>query len=76
MSIEPLIVEGHKSLKVFLEVCAENGIDPRKHSMPENERAAKLDALRKDIAEGIISGESEPLDIVAIKREARRATRI
>jgi hypothetical protein len=75
-SIELLIVEGHKSLKVFLEVCAENDIDPQKLPMPEEERAAKLDALREDIAEGITSGESEPLDIVAVKREARTAAGI
>jgi antitoxin ParD1/3/4 len=32
---------------------------------------AKLEALRLDIQEGIESGESTPLDMEAIKREAR-----
>jgi antitoxin ParD1/3/4 len=39
----------------------------------EQERAAKLDALRRDIEEGLESGASEPLDMAAIKQEARRA---
>lgn len=39
----------------------------------EEERSAKLDTLRRDIAEGMASGESEPLDMAAIKREARKA---
>ena len=42
----------------------------------EQERAAKLDALRRDIAEGLASGESEPLDMAAIKREARKAANL
>ena len=29
-SADGLIKEGRKSLRVFLEVCAENGIEPRK----------------------------------------------
>ncbi len=42
----------------------------------EQERSAKLDALRRDIAEGMASGESEPLDMEAIKREARKSVNI
>jgi antitoxin ParD1/3/4 len=42
----------------------------------EQERSAKLDALRRDIAEGMASGESEPLDMAAIKQEARKSANI
>jgi antitoxin ParD1/3/4 len=42
----------------------------------EQERSAKLYALRRDIAEGMESGESEPLDMAAIKREARKAANL
>ena len=66
-SIDGLIVEGRASLKVFLELCAENGIEPRKSDNP------KRDNLRRDIAYGLVSGKSEPLDIDAIKRKARIA---
>lgn len=38
----------------------------------EQMRAAKLDALRRDIREGLDSGAPEPLDMAAIKAEARR----
>ncbi len=38
----------------------------------EQIRAAKLAALRADIREGLDSGPSEPLDMEAIKAEARR----
>ncbi|MCJ2026193.1 type II toxin-antitoxin system ParD family antitoxin [Methylobacterium sp. J-067] len=38
----------------------------------EQMRAAKLDALRRDIREGLDSGALEPLDMAAIKAEARR----
>ncbi len=38
----------------------------------EQMRAAKLDALRRDICEGLDSGALEPLDMAAIKAEARR----
>lgn len=38
----------------------------------EQVRAAKLDALRRDIREGLDSGAPEPLDMAAIKAEARR----
>lgn len=43
----------------------------------EQQRDAKLAALRRDIEEGLASGPPEALDIEAIKREARelRATR-
>lgn len=42
----------------------------------ENLRQAKLDALRRDIDDGLNSGPSEPLDMEAIIQEAReqRAT--
>ncbi len=33
---------------------------------------AKLDALRRDIREGLDSGAPEPLDMATIKAEARR----
>jgi hypothetical protein len=72
-SAEQLIVEGRKSLKVFLELCAEKGVDPQKLQVSDRERATKLDALRRDIAEGLASGESAPLHMAAIKREARKA---
>lgn len=38
----------------------------------EQMRAAKLDALRRDIREGLESGPVEPLDMAAIKAEGRR----
>jgi len=38
----------------------------------EQVRAAKLDALRRDIREGLDSGAPEPLDMAASKAEARR----
>ncbi|NDW07795.1 type II toxin-antitoxin system ParD family antitoxin [Jiella pacifica] len=38
----------------------------------EQIRAAKLEALRRMIAEGDDSGAAEPLDMAAIKAEARR----
>ena len=38
----------------------------------EQVRAAKLDALRRDIREGLDGGAPEPLDMAAIKAEARR----
>ncbi|MBS1165324.1 MAG: putative addiction module antidote protein, CopG/Arc/MetJ family [Proteobacteria bacterium] len=38
----------------------------------ENLRQAKLDALRRDIDEGLDSGPSEPLDMEAIIEEARQ----
>lgn len=38
----------------------------------EHMRAAKLEALRADIQEGLASGPSAPLDMNEIKREARR----
>ena len=38
----------------------------------EQVRAAKLDALRRDIREGLDSGAPEPLDMAVIKDEARR----
>jgi antitoxin ParD1/3/4 len=38
----------------------------------EQVRAAKLDALRRDIREGLDSGAPEPLDMATIKAEARR----
>lgn len=75
-SIEQLIAEGRKSLKVFLELCAEKGIDPRKKDVTKQDRAAKLDTLRRDIEEGMASGDSEPLDMGVIKREARKAASI
>lgn len=37
----------------------------------ENLKQAKLDALRRDIAKGLDSGPSEPMDMDAILREAR-----
>ena len=37
----------------------------------ERQRQAKLEALRREIAEGLASGASEELDIEALKREAR-----
>ena len=37
----------------------------------ESLRQAKLDALRRDINEGLDSGPSEPLDMEAIMTEAR-----
>lgn len=37
----------------------------------EEMRAAKLDALRRDIGFGLQSGSSEPHDMAAIKAEAR-----
>ncbi len=64
-SPEQLIIEGRKSLNVFLQLCAENGIEPLKS------HDVRLDALRRDIAEGHASGESEPLDMAAIKLEVR-----
>jgi hypothetical protein len=75
-SAEQLLVEGRKSLNVFLDLCAEKGIDPQKWQVSECERATKLDALQRDIAEGLASGESAPLDVAAIKREARKAANI
>lgn len=38
----------------------------------EQMRAAKLEALRRDIREGLESGPAEPLDMAAIKAEGRR----
>ncbi|SFL54473.1 type II toxin-antitoxin system ParD family antitoxin [Methylobacterium pseudosasicola] len=38
----------------------------------ERRRAAKLEALRRDIREGLDSGPSAPLDIEAVKAEGRR----
>jgi antitoxin ParD1/3/4 len=38
----------------------------------EKLREAKLDALRRDIATGLESGPGEPLDMDAIKAEARK----
>ncbi len=38
----------------------------------EQTRAAKLDALRRDIREGLDSGPSEPHDMDSVKTEARR----
>jgi antitoxin ParD1/3/4 len=38
----------------------------------EQLREAKLEALRRDIAEGLHSGESEDIDMDAILTEARR----
>lgn len=38
----------------------------------EQIRAAKLDALRRDIREGLESGPAEPLDMAAIKSAGRR----
>ncbi|MCJ2013227.1 type II toxin-antitoxin system ParD family antitoxin [Methylobacterium sp. J-076] len=38
----------------------------------EQIRAAKLDALRRDIREGLDSGALETLDMAAIKAEGRR----
>ena len=37
----------------------------------EQLRSAKLEALRRDIQEGLESAPAEPLDIAAIKAEAR-----
>jgi antitoxin ParD1/3/4 len=39
----------------------------------EQERCAKLDALRRDIAEGMAGGVFEPLDMATIKQDARSA---
>jgi antitoxin ParD1/3/4 len=36
------------------------------------EREAKLAALRRDIAEGLASGEAEPLDMRSLKARARK----
>jgi predicted HicB family RNase H-like nuclease len=69
-SADELIIEGRTSLKVFLELCAEAGIEPLKS------HDVKLEALRHEIAEGMASGQSEPLDMAAIKREARKAAKI
>ncbi|GJE72931.1 type II toxin-antitoxin system ParD family antitoxin [Methylorubrum podarium] len=41
----------------------------------EQTRAAKLEALRRDIQDGIDSGPAEPLDMDAIKAEARARRR-
>lgn len=41
----------------------------------EGLREAKLAALRRDIADGLSSGPSAPLDFEAIKTEARRRQR-
>ena len=41
----------------------------------EKIREAKLEALRRDIAVGLASGPSEPLDMQAIKTEARKQRR-
>jgi antitoxin ParD1/3/4 len=38
----------------------------------EKMREAKLEALRRDIASGLASGPAEPLDMEAIKTEARK----
>ncbi len=38
----------------------------------EQIRAAKLDALRRDIRDGLESGPAEPLDMAAIKSAGRR----
>ena len=35
-------------------------------------REAKLEALRRDIAEGLASGPAEPLDMQALKADARK----
>lgn len=39
----------------------------------EQQRAAKLEALRRDIREGLDSGPAEPLDMEEIKAAARAA---
>jgi predicted HicB family RNase H-like nuclease len=70
VTVEQLFVEGRKSLKVLLELCAEEGIDPCKLY------GARLKVLRREIAEGLESGASERLDMAAIKREARKASNI
>jgi antitoxin ParD1/3/4 len=41
----------------------------------EQVRAAKLEALRREIQDGIDSGPTEPLDMDAIKTEARARRR-
>jgi antitoxin ParD1/3/4 len=38
----------------------------------EKMREAKLEALRRDIAEGLASGPAEPLDMQALKADARK----
>jgi antitoxin ParD1/3/4 len=38
----------------------------------EKMREAKLEALRRDIAEGLASGPAEPLDMREIKADARK----
>ena len=38
----------------------------------EQHRIAKLDALRRDIREGLESGPAAPLDVEALKAEGRR----
>jgi len=45
---------------------------PRLLDKQENLRQAKLGALRRDIAEGLDSGPSEPLNMEAIIKEARQ----
>lgn len=66
-SVNELIIEGRTSLKVFFGFCAEEGIEPLKS------HDAKLDALRRKIAEGLASGQSEPLNMAAIKWEASKS---
>lgn len=39
----------------------------------EQQRAAKLEALRTALQEGLDSGPAEPLDMAGLKAEARRA---
>ncbi|MCJ2057832.1 hypothetical protein MKL09_14860 [Methylobacterium sp. J-048] len=45
---------------------------PASDILDEHHRAAKLNALRRDIREGMESGPSAPLDIEALKAEGRR----
>ncbi|MCJ2144024.1 hypothetical protein [Methylobacterium sp. E-066] len=45
---------------------------PSSYILDEQRRAAKLDALRRDIRAGMESGPSAPLDIEALKAEGRR----
>jgi antitoxin ParD1/3/4 len=42
----------------------------------EKLREAKLEALRRDIAVGLASGPAEPLDMAAIKAEARKQRKV
>jgi predicted HicB family RNase H-like nuclease len=69
-SVNELIIEGRTSLKVFFEFFAEKGIEPLKSN------GLKLETLRREITEGLASGESKPLHMTAIKREARKAANL